>query len=104
MKTHTEEMHELFSESRSMLENAESGAWDKVSRGEQRRRQLLNKLFSEPSENMDVKEVDRIIREVLLINNRLETLTTAACELAKSKSNKIVNGRHAVSQYAMHSG
>jgi len=100
----SDDMQELVSASQAMLEHASTGAWEKVARGELRRQQLLNTLFSEPGENMDVKEVDRIIREVLQINNKLESITVAACEYAKSKTEALVTGKRAVNQYAMHSG
>ena len=100
----TTEMRELVTQSKEMLKNASTGEWDKVSKGEARRRQLLEKLFSEPVAGQDVNEVDRIIREVLVINEKLESITIAACELAKSNTGSIVSGRRAVEQYAMHAG
>lgn len=96
-------MLELVEESKEMLKYAESGAWEKVSIGEEHRRRLLYKLFSETSEYNDVDEIDRIIREIIQINHKLEALTLAACELARIKTKSVVNGRNAINRYALHS-
>jgi len=97
-------MHELVTQSRDMLKYAESGEWDKVSEGEARRRELLETLFSEPVEPRDAGKVDQIIREVLQLNNLLESITVSACEQTKSVSQTLVSGRRAIKQYAEHSG
>lgn len=104
MAARIDQMHELVPLSKEMLKYAESGEWDKVSKADARRRGLLDTLFAVPVEPRDAIEVDQVIREVLQLNNQLESITVAACEQAKSKSETLVSGRRAIKQYAEHSG
>lgn len=103
MNNHQEKnMYDLVSHSTTMLEQAEAGQWDNVSKAEQARRQLLNKLFADPSSNTGVPEINATIEEIISINKKLEDLAIAARDKAKTEMDKITYGRRAVSNYASH--
>lgn len=103
MNNHDEKhMYDLVAHSNAMLDQAESGHWENVSKAERARRLLLNKLFADPSANAGVPEINETIEKIIAINRKLEDLAIAARDKAKLEMDKITYGRRAVNSYAKH--
>jgi len=91
---------ELIEHSHSMLKHAEAGEWDTVVNDEVIRRRLINAYFSEPSNIANDPDISTVIQELLLINDKLEQLTTDARDKVKTELTSISTGRKAVNAYA----
>ena len=91
---------DLIKHSYLMLEHAEAGEWDTVAEDELVRRELINTFFSNPSNIANEPEISTAIQEMLLINDKLEKLTTDARDEVKTAANSVSKGRKAVNAYA----
>jgi len=94
-------MHDLVAHSNSMLEQAKAGEWDNVTKAEQARQVLLNKLFSDKSSN-GIPEINDTIEKIISINKKLEDLAIAARDKARMEMDNIKYGRRALNSYAEH--
>jgi len=90
---------DLIRHSHAMLEHAEAGEWETLAEDEAVRRDLINTFFSNPSNVANEPEISTAIQELLLINDKLEKLTTDARNEAKTAVNSISKGRKAVNAY-----
>lgn len=99
-KENTANISDLIEHSHTMLGHAEAGEWETVIEDEVIRRQLINSFFSKPSNIANEPEISAAIQEMLLINDKLEQLTTDARNEAKTGASSISNGRKAISAYA----
>ncbi len=93
---------ELIGCSEKMLKHAEAGDWKSVALAEQHRRELINRLFRSPAANNGIPEINKIIQTIITINKKLEGLTIDARDKARSKIDKIKEGRLAVNSYVQH--
>ena len=91
---------DLIEHSHAMLGHAEAGEWETVSEDEVIRRQLINTFFSKPSNIANEPDISAAIQELLLINDKLEQLTTDARTEAKTEVSSISDGRKAINAYA----
>ena len=96
----TANISDLIEHSHAMLGHAEAGEWETVIEDEVIRRQLINTFFSKPSNIANEPDIGTAIQELLLINDKLEQLTTDARTRAKTEASSISNGRKAISAYA----
>ena len=100
VQSNSASLSDLFEYSYAMLKHAEAGEWDTVAVDEAVRRELINTFFSNPSNIANEPDISTAIQEMLLINDKLEKLTTDARDEAKTAVNSISNGRKAVNAYA----
>ena len=96
----TANISDLIEHSHAMLGHAKAGEWETVIEDEVIRRQLINAFFSKPSNIANEPDISTAIQELLLINDKLEQLTTDARTRAKTEVSSISNGRKAISAYA----
>ena len=99
---HRIDLDEVLTTSESMVEDAREGRWDNVARAEEKRRALLNRLFSNPVEIAGVPEINGIIEKIIFINKRLERLAIESREQTRMEMDKIRTGRKAVNSYSQH--
>jgi len=86
--------------SETMLKDAEAGNWEKVYEIEAQRSELLGKLFSSSSQEINVDDMDDKIRKIIAINKKLEAITVKARDNVHNDIASINKGRQAVSLYA----
>jgi hypothetical protein len=99
-QTNSANISELIEHSHSMLRHAQAGEWETVIEDEVIRRQLINTFFSKPSNIANEPDISAAIQEMLLINDKLEQLTTDARAKAKTDVSSICKGRKAINAYA----
>lgn len=103
-QTNSANISDLIEHSHSMLRHAQAGEWETVVNDEVVRRQLINSYFSEPSNIANGPDISTAIQELLLINDKLEQLTTDARDKAKTGVVSISTGRKAIHAYADNAG
>lgn len=95
------QLNELLEHNHAMLEDAQTGQWDKVIEAEVLRNTLLKNLYSTTGV-ADIPGISKATGEMLSINQQLEQLATAAKNTAASDTLSINKGRNAVSAYSQH--
>ena len=89
----------IIKHSLAMLKHAEAGEWEIVAEEELVRRRLINDFFSQPSNITSEPHIDVAIQELLQVNDKLERLSVAARDEARSAIDSIKTGRTAVNAY-----
>lgn len=100
MNNKSKQLLDVVEYSEAMLKDAEAGNWDKVIVFEAQRSELLEKLFSNPSGNKNVEDINNKIRKILGINKKIETIAANARENTRNEMYSINKGRQAVNLYA----
>ncbi len=99
MNNKSKQLLNALEHSETMLKDAEAGNWDKVVGMETQRSELLKKLFSSPSADDNVADIDNKIKKIIDINNKLEAVVAKERDSAANDITSINKGRHAVSLY-----
>lgn len=90
--------------SKTMLQEAESGNWENVFNIEEKRSELIKKIYSSPSTMDERDNNNEQILEILVLNRRIEAITTEARDNARDQAGSINKGRQVVSAYAQNTG
>jgi len=90
--------------SKSMLQEAESGNWDNVFKIEEKRSELIKKIYSNPSTTDERKNNNEQILEILVLNRRIEAVTSEARDSARNQAESINKGRQVIDAYAQNVG
>lgn len=103
-RDYSDSINDLLVHSHTMLQHAEAGEWELVVSDEERRREMIHACFSKPSNIANEPGIGHAIQELLRINDRLEQLTMAARDRARTEIRTIGTGRKAISAYAENTG
>ena len=89
----------IIEHSLAMLRHAEAGEWEIVVEEEDTRRQLINDFFSQPSILTSDPDIGGSIQQLLQLNEKLEKLSVAARDEARTAIGSIKTGRTAINAY-----
>ena len=104
MDRKTAKLLEVFDYSEAMLKDAEAGNWDKVIATEAERSACLTKLFLVSSIEDFTDENENKIRQILNLNEKIESITVDARENIRKDIGSIGKGRKVVELYAQNRG
>ena len=93
------QLADLIKGSQNLLEMAEAGDWDVVTRMQGQHRQLAEALFSEPVTAAEARVVAEAVNQVLTINARIAELGADARSACQREVNSNNYRRHAVKAY-----
>jgi hypothetical protein len=89
----------ILEQSRTMLERARLGDWQKVMCLAAERDELVYRFFSEDPDAQDSCRVVEILNEVFRLNRRVEALTRKGRERIRENLQQVQEGRKAVHAY-----
>lgn len=104
MGCRTSKLDEAFDFSEAMLKDAEAGNWEKVIAAEVERSACLTKAFLVSSGNNFSDENENKIRQILRINEQIESITIDARENIRNNVDTINTGRKVVDLYSQNRG
>ncbi len=91
---------EQFQEmSQVMLELSEANDWDKLPDLENKRQAIMRSIFSEKVSVQDAPQVEKIIKEVLLINEKITKLAEKSKVSISFKRQNIIKRQNVHSAY-----
>ncbi len=90
--------------SETMLREAESGNWENVFNIEEQRSELIKKIYSNPSTSDERENNNEQILEILVLNRRIEEISSKAREGARHQAESFNKGRQVVSAYVQNVG
>ena len=90
--------------SKTMLKEAESGNWENVFNTEEKRSELINKIYGNPSTQDERENNNNQILEILVLNRQIEEITSKARDSARNQAGSINKGRQVVVAYAQNAG
>ncbi|PCJ88932.1 MAG: hypothetical protein COA54_01515 [Thiotrichaceae bacterium] len=90
--------------SQTMLQEAESGNWENVFNIEEKRSELIKKIYSNPSTTDERANNNEQILEILVLNRQIEAMTSKARDKARDQTESINKGRQVIDAYAQNMG
>jgi hypothetical protein len=90
--------------SESMLQEAESGNWKNVFNIEEKRSELIKKIYANPSTQDERQNNNEQIMQILVLNRQIEAITYRARDKARDQAGVINKGRQVVGAYAQNVG
>ncbi|HHJ35457.1 MAG TPA: flagellar protein FliT [Gammaproteobacteria bacterium] len=95
---------EVIEYSETMLREAESGNWKNVFTIEEQRSELIKEIYSQPSTTNERLNNNRQIMQILVLNKKIEAITSRARDNVRDQAGSINKGRQAVEVYAQNVG
>jgi len=99
-----QQLNGVIDYSKSMLREAESENWENVFNIEEKRSELIKKIYSNPSTIDERENNNEQILEILVLNRRIEAITSKARDNVRNQAGSINKGRQVVSAYAQNVG
>ena len=90
--------------SETMLREAESGNWENVFNVEEKRSELIKKIYSNPSTLDERTNNNEPILKILVLNRQIELVTSKARDNARNQAGSINKGRQVIGAYAQNAG
>ena len=90
--------------SETMLREAESGNWENVFNIEEKRSELIKKIYSNPSTLDERTNNNEQILKILVLNRQIELITSKARDHTRNQAGAINKGRQVIGAYAQHVG
>jgi len=90
--------------SKTMLREAESGNWEAVFNIEEKRSELIKKIYSNPSTTDERQNNNEQILEILVLNRQIEEIISEARDNTRNQMQTINKGRQVIDAYAQNVG
>jgi hypothetical protein len=95
-----DDLQRLISMSRTMLEKAREGAWDRVHVQEAERSELILRFFSEPVQHEYAEAVADGVKTIIAINRDILALGASSRNSLAQTLQNIDQGKKAIKAYA----